>query len=257
MATKIKRSLWKTFINTTPSIAATWVLINPGVTSAKIGMNPKTTEETYIHEDSASISVDSYAPNLPIEGSVTNAEAAFEYLDAFRKTRAVLASAETEIVNVWLYKPDAAGLYLAEKQNVSIQIDKFGGEGGKAVKLNYTINFLGDPEVGTFDPVGLAFVETDATALLSSIVVASIDLVPQFKNKRIWYEAATDDATNTITCVAEDVAGTTIAIDLNDGTPVVNGAAASWVSGENVVIITVTHTADVALYYLFVTYTPA
>jgi hypothetical protein len=253
---KIKRSLLRTYLNTTPSTTATWVLINPGVKAGKIGYNPKTTEETWIHEDTATISVDAYSPNMPIEATITNAEAAFEYLDAFRKTRATLSSAETEILNVYAYKGGSAVVspkYLAEKQDVSIQVDKYGGPGGSPSKLNYTINYLGNPEIGLFD--GTTFVAADATAKLASLVFTTLVLTPSFSPDRIWYKATTSDATNVITAVAEDLTTpTTVAIS-NDGVSVTSGAAATWLTdpGVNHVVITCTNGAVTRLYVILVT----
>ncbi len=57
---KIKRSQVQSFINTTPSAAATYELIGDGVVTGTINYNPQTSEETYIHEDSATIAVESY-----------------------------------------------------------------------------------------------------------------------------------------------------------------------------------------------------
>lgn len=154
---KVKRSEFKTFLNTGTLAAPVWSLIGDGVTTAAIQYNPQTSEETYIHEDSGSTIVEAYKPNMPIEASAINGDAVFEYIDNLRKTRAVLSAAETEIVNVWLYETPTTGTYPAEKQAVSIQIDEFGGDGGVAAKINYTINFLGDPVAGTFNPTTLAF----------------------------------------------------------------------------------------------------
>jgi hypothetical protein len=256
MTTQIKRSLFKSFLNTSnPFSSATpvWSLINTGVTSAEIGMNVKTNEEVYIHEDSGNISVDSYAPALPVEATVVNGDAIFEYLDAKRKARSVLSDAETEIVNVWLYKGAIDGLYLAERQSVSIPLDKFGGDGGQAVKLGYTINYIGDQVVGTFDPTGLEFVSCDEDAKLSSLVITDVALTPQFRGKRIWYTGETTDATNIITAVAID-GDSVITID-NGGDAVVNEAAATWVEGPNIVTVTSTLGADVATYYIIITAT--
>ena len=94
---------------------------------------------------------------MPIEITASNSEAAFEYLDAFRKSRAVLGDAETDIVNVWNYETGGPTAAPAEQQSVSIQIDSFGGDGGKAVKLSCTINYMGDPTTGTFNTSTLAF----------------------------------------------------------------------------------------------------
>jgi hypothetical protein len=114
-------------------------------------MNPKVTEETYIHLDSASISVDSYAPKMPVEGSAKNGDEVFEYVDNLRKTRAVLTDAETDVVNVWMYESGGPTAYPAEKQPVAISVEEFGGEGGVATKIKYTINFIGPAVVGTFN----------------------------------------------------------------------------------------------------------
>ncbi len=154
---KIKRSEVMTFMNTTPLAAATYKLIGDGVTTGAIEYNPKTTEETYIHEDSATISVESYAPSLPVEAIAVSGDDVFEFIDALRIARAVLDDAKTDIVNVWAYETGGPTAYPAEKQNVSIQIDEFGGDGGQSVKINYTINFIGDPVPGTFNANTSAF----------------------------------------------------------------------------------------------------
>jgi hypothetical protein len=138
-------------MNTTPLTTATYRLIGDGIVSGSIAMNPKVTEETYIHLDSASISVDSYAPKMPVEGSAKNGDEVFEYVDNLRKTRAVLTDAETDVVNVWMYESGGPTAYPAEKQPVAISVEEFGGEGGVATKIKYTINFIGPAVVGTFN----------------------------------------------------------------------------------------------------------
>lgn len=157
MTDKIKSSQVKLFLNTTPAAAATYSLIGDGVKSYKINYNPKTSEEHYVHQDTGSTSVDSYAPTVPVEMTAKIGDAAFEFIDTLRKARAVLADAETDIVSVWLYETPTAGAYPAEKQPVSIQIDDLTVEGGVPVKINYTINYLGDAVQGTFNPTSGAF----------------------------------------------------------------------------------------------------
>lgn len=157
MATEIKRNEVKTFLDTTPAATPTWSLIGDGVTTGTVNMNPQTTEETYIHETNASISVDRYAPTYPLEGKAKAGDAVFDFVDTLRKSRATLADAETDIVNVWLYETPVGDAYPAELQHVSIQVDSWGGDGGAATRINYTINYIGDPTLGTFDAVLLAF----------------------------------------------------------------------------------------------------
>lgn len=147
----IKRSLFATFLNTTPDAAATYYKIGDGVSDAQIQYNPKITEEHYVHEDNASKSVDGYAPTMPVSAIVINGDEVFEFIDNLRKTRAILDDAETDIVNVWLYETGGPGAYPAEKQTVCIQIDDFGGPGGDPARIGYTLNYVGDPTTGTFD----------------------------------------------------------------------------------------------------------
>ena len=149
--TKIKRSQVMTFMNTTPLAAATYSLIGDGVTGGSISYNPQVEEETYIHQDSATVTVESYSPKLSLEASAVAGDAVFDFIDALRVARAVLADAQTDIVNVWAYESGGPTAYPAEKQNVSIQVDEFGGEGGSSVKINYTVNFIGDPIPGAFN----------------------------------------------------------------------------------------------------------
>lgn len=151
MSTKIKRSEIQTFLDITPLSTATYRLLGDGVVSGKIAYNPKTSEETYINADSATITLESYAPTLPVEQTAKFGDEVFDFIDALRVARAVLADAETTICNVWIYEGGGPTAYPAEKQSVSIQIDDFGGEGGQAAKINFTLNFIGDPVVGTFN----------------------------------------------------------------------------------------------------------
>lgn len=251
MAEKIKRSLFRSFINTGTVMSPDYELINLGITEASIQMNPKTSEEVYIHLDGAEISIEAYAPTLPVEGTAYKDDAAFSYLDAMRKARAVMEEAETEVVNVWMYKGDFDGVYLAEKQKVSVQFETFGGDGGQSGKISYSLNYMGDPEVGTFDALSKEFTPINTAALLSSLELTGADKMrPTFKKNRIWYFVETSDATNDITAVAADDTAT-IEIDA-DGVTIDNGDPITWAPGLNRVVVTVTADTDVTKYYLLV-----
>lgn len=153
----VKRSQFKTFLNTGTEAVPVWSLIGDGVSSGAISYNPQTLEEIYIHQDSGVTEIESYKPTLPIEATAKSGDPAFDFVDAMRKTRAVLADAHAEVVNVWLYETPTGNAYPAERQPVSIQIDEFGGDGGQSAKINYTVNFMGDPVIGTFDPATKTF----------------------------------------------------------------------------------------------------
>jgi hypothetical protein len=149
---KIKRSQFKMFLDTNPSGAASYQVIGDGVTEAGVQYNPEVTTETYVHQDGATITVERYAPNVPVTQKCNNGEAVFEFIDNLRRTRAIGTAAETNLLLVYLYEtPTNTDNYPAEKQPCSIQIDSFGGPGGQTTEITYTINFRGDPTTGVYD----------------------------------------------------------------------------------------------------------
>ena len=146
---KIKRSLFATFINTTPGGGeATWARMGKGITSQNISYNPNVTTEQYIDEDNAYSSVDSYAPSLDGTQTCYKGEPVFTYIDSLRQNRAVGAKLETEVLFVYLYD-GAESAYKAEKNACVIQLGEYGGDGGGNVQLSYTIGLNGNPVVGT------------------------------------------------------------------------------------------------------------
>ena len=146
---KIKRSLFATFINTTPGTETeTWVRMGKGITTQNISYNPNVTTEQYIDEDNAYSSVDSYAPSLDGSQTCYKGEPVFEYIDGLRQARAVGSALETEVLFVYMYAGEATA-YKAEKNKCVIQLGEYGGDGGGNVTMTYTIGLNGDPVVGT------------------------------------------------------------------------------------------------------------
>ena len=145
---KIKRSLFATFLNTTPGETETWARMGKGITSQNISYNPNVTTEQFIHEDNATSSVDSYAPTLDGTQTCYKGEPVFEYIDNLRQSRAVGSALETEVLFVYLYA-GTEGAFKAEKNKCVIQLGEYGGDGGGNVTMTYTVGLNGDPVVGT------------------------------------------------------------------------------------------------------------
>ena len=146
---KIKRSELAAFLNTTPASEDTYSRMGKGITGQTIAYNPATTSETYIHEDAATTSLDSYAPSINTPQTCYAGEPVFEYVDGLRRSRAVGSDAETDILLVYLYSSTDEGKYAAEKCKAVISIEEFGGDGGAPTSITYTISLNGDPEIGT------------------------------------------------------------------------------------------------------------
>lgn len=145
---KVKRSDFASFLNTGTSDSPVWSRMGKGITSQKISYNPQTSSETFIDEDSATTSVDSYAPTMDAPQTAYAGDPVFDYVDALRQRRAVGADCETEMLLVYIYDANE-GKYAAEKQKIAIQIDEFGGDGGGSNAIGYTLNFIGEAEQGT------------------------------------------------------------------------------------------------------------
>ena len=148
---KIKRSQVQSFLQTASSPSIVLLsLIGSGVTTGTINYNPETSSETYIHEEGATIDVERYAPNLPVEASCVNGDAVFELSTiCARPAQHWIMLALILSMCGCTETPTSTDKYPAERQEVSIQIDSFGGDGGVATKINYTINFIGDPVVAS------------------------------------------------------------------------------------------------------------
>lgn len=90
----------------------------------------------------------------------------------------------------------------------------------------------------------------EASVQLASLTLGSLTLDPTFAAGVYGYETATTDATNLITAAA--VAGATADITL-DGDAHTSGQAATWETGENTVLITVTKDELSKVYTVTVT----
>jgi hypothetical protein len=156
-AGKIPRSRFATFLNIGTKQVPIWARCGKGLTEQTITYNAQTEEEQYIDEDSGNTFVTGYRPTISNPMTAIKGNPVFEYVDEKRIKRAVLADSETEILLVYLYKDDTGAAYPAERNDCSIQIDDFGGAAGESTALNFTINLMGDPTMGTFNLTTLIF----------------------------------------------------------------------------------------------------
>lgn len=162
---KVKRKLQAIYIDTTPTEATKkYELIGVNVSEATINYNPQVNTEQDIVSDTASSEIVGYQPNVSITQQVSKNDPAFEFINAIRRSRATLADSYTSIVLVDLYDETTAnsGVYLAEQQNCSIQIDSYGGAGSEPLSIAFTINFRGDGVDGQFTLSSKTFAVTQA-----------------------------------------------------------------------------------------------
>lgn len=149
-----KRSNLAIFINTTPDSTATYLLGGYGISDMSIAYNPQSLTEQYVNQDSASTSITGYQPNIPISMRVDSTSPLYTYVNTLRKNRSILSDSQTDIIIVNKLDTEVvAGVYPGEQQEVSFQIDSFGGPASDPLSIDFTINFLGDATAVEFDVV--------------------------------------------------------------------------------------------------------
>ncbi len=146
---KAKRSLWKTFLNIGTESSPNWALEGRYVSDMTVQMNPQTTTTQDVTQDTAETDITGYQPNIPVSKSVAKNDPTFKYIDEIRRKRKILSDAYGQILNVDVFNESSSGTYPAELQNVSIQIDNFGGSASDPLTIGYTFNYRGDPIPGT------------------------------------------------------------------------------------------------------------
>ena len=144
----IKRSKFAQFLNVGTSLAPNWARFGKGIPDNSISYNANVTSETFIDEDFATNSVDSYAPNMPFTQYAYQGDEVFEFVDNIRYNGLTGSDCCTEVLFVDIYSA-SGNAYRAYKQNCSIQIDSFGGAGGQRLQIGYTVLLDGDPTLGT------------------------------------------------------------------------------------------------------------
>lgn len=152
---KIKRSAIAHFLDTSQAAAygeATWKRVGRNVDSASVEYNPQTETEQDIISASATTELTGYQPTMPISQKCTKGDDVYEFVNGLRRKRATMSDAHTWLLNVDLYDKtgsDASATYAAEVQEVSVQVDTYGGDGDAAPALEYTLNYVGDPIPGS------------------------------------------------------------------------------------------------------------
>lgn len=142
--TKVKRSDLAHFLNT----GSAFDRIRKA-TSGTVNMNPQTTTEQYIDEDTATTSVDGYQPSMEAPMTAYEGDPIFDYLLPLYQAHSIGAAVETTYLEVYKFKASGQNAYEAKKNDCTISISSFGGDAGAPVSLTFTININGDPVAGT------------------------------------------------------------------------------------------------------------
>ena len=150
MATLLKRSQIQAFLNTAgKSGEASFKIVGNYMPSGSYDYNPQSTTETYIVNDNATTTLDSYQIAFDGEMKCAKGDAVFDYIDSLRYNVAVGDDAVSEVVLVDTYETKTSGQYRAQKFACTVSISSFGGDGGQTPTISFNIGINGDPVQGT------------------------------------------------------------------------------------------------------------
>lgn len=145
---KVKRTDFATFLNTVKGGTENWARMGKGITGQEVSYNASTEENQFIDENSGMTEINGYAPSMATTQIAYKNDPVFDFVDDLRQKRAIGNDAITSLLLVYIY--DKTGeTFKAEKQNVAISIESFGGDAGAPVSITYNIGFVGDSESGT------------------------------------------------------------------------------------------------------------
>jgi hypothetical protein len=151
-------------MNTTPAAAATYNLMNLGITNLGISKNPTYLEEGYIADDVGTKELESLAPEFGFEINVDATDPVSVYLTELEWLDKTMTDVQTDIVSVQLWKTPTgtapALAYPAKKTLVSIGVETIGDEALKTLKHSVKAGVRGDAVFGTFIPSTKAFTPT-------------------------------------------------------------------------------------------------
>ena len=140
---KIKRSKYASFLNVGTKEVPVWKRMGQGIAEMEVAYNAEEEAEKYIHQDSKTHNVTSYAPASDVTQKCYVNEPIFEYIDKKRRSRAVEDEAGTQILDVFIYDEMADGKYGAELNEAIIVVDSFSGD-----TIGYAVKRNGDPTEG-------------------------------------------------------------------------------------------------------------
>ena len=150
MATLIKRSQIQAFLNTASKEGpASYKIVGNYMPSGSYEYNPQSTTETYIVNDNATTTLDSYQISFAGEMKCAKGDAVFDYIDSLRYNVAVGDDAVSSVVLVDTWSTEEEGQYRAQKFDCTISINNYGGDGGTTPTISFNIGVNGNPVQGT------------------------------------------------------------------------------------------------------------
>lgn len=139
--TKIKRSQFATYLDTTPDSTATYAILGVGITDYAISYNPQTDSEQWIIEDNARTTHESNEKQSSVTQSMYKGDPCFEFAVQGRDK----LNYKTHILDIDIWNGTGT-TYPATLSDGMLVVTSYGGD---SAELEYDLYYQGDPTNGT------------------------------------------------------------------------------------------------------------
>lgn len=139
--TKIKRSEFLTYLDTTPSTSATWKILGVGITDYAISYNPQVDTEKWIIEDNARTNHSSNQKQGSVSQTCYKNDDLFTFVQAGRDE----LNYKTHILDIDMWNGNE-GSYPAKMSDGIITVTSYGGEDQQ---IEWDLYYDGDAIEGT------------------------------------------------------------------------------------------------------------
>ncbi len=157
---KIKRNLFKTFINTAKgSTAAAYEVLGTDLEELNIEMGANVVKQANILGET-SVAIDKYEKQASVEPyKADSGTGLYTRLKAIIDNEETLDDLKTDVVHVDLMETASTGSYPAIKEEAIIEVVSYGGN-TEGFQIPFNLHMTGKRTKGTFNPTTKAF--TDA-----------------------------------------------------------------------------------------------
>ncbi len=149
---KIKRELFKSFINCTPSTQTpTYQVLGDDLEELNIEMSANVARTSNILGENA-ITIDRYEKTASIEPYKADLDTPlFTFLKGIIDEEKTLDDLKTDVVHVDVFGTETSGAYPAYKEEVFVEVTSYGGN-TEGFQIPFNIHFTGKRTKGTFNP---------------------------------------------------------------------------------------------------------
>ena len=149
MGTLVKRPEIMAFLDTIPTGGSpTWKIVGNGMTTGSYSYEANETSETYIVDENATTTIDSYALSLDGEMKCIFGDDVYDFINDIRYNLATGSSATSHLLLIDKYDEVSAGHFKAQQFDCSISISSYGGDGGTTPTISFKVSANGTPKLG-------------------------------------------------------------------------------------------------------------